>query len=248
MKKIERFSNHSSKIQQTNITMISNAREVVEYYQWIVTLFSQYLGKRVLEVGAGIGTISEQLTRYVSELVISDIDEGCLKFIAKKKNLSLSCNIDYALYKLGEPCPEAFLINPFDSIVIVNVLEHIANDFEALVFLRNALKHQGHIILLVPALQSIYGKLDTALGHVRRYSKKQLVKICNNAGYTIMKIRYINLIGIFGWWFNGKLLKREVVPESNFKYFKYLFPLVKALESFHPLPLGISLLAIAHKN
>lgn len=227
--------------------MISNALEVVEYYHWIVALFAQYLGKRVLEIGAGIGTISEQLAQFTSDLVVSDIDKNCLHLIANKK-IATQCNIEYILYKLGEPCPETFLINPFDSIVIINVLEHILNDVEALIYLRDALQQKGRIILLVPALQSIYGKLDVALGHIRRYSKKQLIKTCRSAGYTIMTIRYINMLGIFGWWLNGKIFKREVVPESNFKYFKYLFPLVKAIESRCSLPLGISLLAIACKN
>ncbi len=240
--------NQGVEIQLTNITMISNALEVEEYYHWVVDLFKPHIGKRVLEIGAGIGTISKQLAHKTNSLVITDVDENCSQHIANKLNGHAGgCQIEYAQYKLGDPCPRDFINNPFDTIVISNVLEHVINDIDALVYLRDVLLPDGCLILFVPALQCIYGRLDRALGHVRRYSKKQLKTICEQAGYKILHIRFLNVLGIVGWWINGRVLKRDIVPESNFRYFKYLFPFVKGIESLISLPFGISLLAIAHK-
>jgi hypothetical protein len=106
----------------------------------------------------------------------------------------------------------------------------------------------ARLIVFVPAIQAIYGLLDEALGHYRRYSRQSLTATLQKAGYRVTSIKYMNFIGILGWWFNGTVLRRKIVPESNFRYFKYLFPMVRALESKVSLPFGISLLAIAEKT
>jgi 2-polyprenyl-3-methyl-5-hydroxy-6-metoxy-1,4-benzoquinol methylase len=236
-------------IQDTNITIISNALAVSEYYDWLVDMFVPYLGRRTLEIGAGIGTISERIVCHTDILVVSDIDQNCLDIIRPKlETVNSSCRVIYKTYKLGDPCPESFKKNLFDSVVIINVLEHVKDDVSALANLKKIVNPGAKLIVFVPALQGIYGTVDKALGHFRRYSLKGLKKTLNQAGYTVIKIKYVNFLGVLGWWLNSRVLKRKVVPVSNFFYFRLAFSLVKVIEATFSIPFGISLLAIAEKR
>jgi 2-polyprenyl-3-methyl-5-hydroxy-6-metoxy-1,4-benzoquinol methylase len=236
-------------VQSNNITIISNALAVSEYFDWLIDMFAHYLGDRVLEIGAGIGTISERIALHARTLVVSEIDTECFKIIKPKiESIQSSCIVEFAAYTLGEPCPKSFKQYPFDSVVITNVLEHVPDDGMALSHLRDIMKQHARLIIFVPAMEGIYCTLDKALGHYRRYSKQSLQNCLHNAGYNILEIKYVNFLGIFGWWLNGRVLRRKVVPESNFRYFKYLLPLVRVIESRVSLPFGISLLAIGEKQ
>jgi len=238
-----------ARIQNANMVNISNALAVSEYYDWLVRMFVPYLGERVLEIGAGIGTFSERLARYVSTLVVTDIDVECLKIIRPKlEELNEDCRIEYTPFKLGDRCPRYFKENLFDSVLVLNVLEHVEDDVSALSNLKEILKQEAKLIVFVPAMEGIYGTLDKALGHFRRYRHITLAKTLNQAGYTIVKMNYVNVLGILGWWLNACVLKRTVIPVSNFRYFRLLFPLVKIIESKVSLPFGISLLAVAMKR
>jgi len=237
-----------SGVEDVNLKNISNAAIVSEYFEWQLRFFKPYLTGQVLEIGAGIGSISEVLTKYADSLVISDISDRCLEIIKSKlADKNPSFKIKYVNYALGTPVSDAVRCSTFDAIVCINVLEHVENDINALKYLLPSLKKSGRVLLLVPALKNLYGTIDKALGHYRRYDKKLISKVLTAAGYKIETIRYINFVGIFGWWFNSCLLKREVITRSNFKIFRLLFPLVKIIERWIPFPLGLSLIVTARK-
>ena len=105
----------------------------------------------------------------------------------------------------------------------------------------------GKLILIVPALQSLYGSLDQHLHHFRRYEKAELEEKVRAAGFTLEDSRFLNRPGIVGWWVNGRLLKRKVLPANQLAAFKLLLPLLRREEK-NPPSVGMSLLAIARKG
>jgi hypothetical protein len=98
----------------------------------------------------------------------------------------------------------------------------------------------------VPAFARLYGTLDEHLHHFRRYEKAELEQKIREAGFELEDLRFVNRPGIFGWWLNGRLLRRRVLPRGQLLAFKLLMPLLKR-EEVEPPSSGLSLLAIARK-
>lgn len=247
----ELAESENDQIWEVNFKNILNASIALKYYDWLCGLFAPYIGERVLEIGSGIGTISKRLIKDAKHLIVSDISEKSLKIvenmISKMKNSSM-CEIEYQIFKLGDTPPVSFIRNPFDSIVCINVLEHVEEDLSALINLKPALKLEGRLIIMVPACKKVYGQADLALGHYRRYNLKELNSLLIKAGYVIQQMRYINFIGLIGWWWNSCILKKAVIDVNQFRFFHLLFPLVKFIESRISMPIGVSLIAIATKK
>jgi SAM-dependent methyltransferase len=147
-------------------------------------------------------------------------------------------------------CPEDradLLGERIDTIVCSNVLEHIEADAETLADFRDILPPGGHLVLLVPAHQALYGTLDVHLKHFRRYERQQLERLVTAAGFAVDNIRYLNRPGVFGWWLNSRVLKRTVLPKAQVKAFKWLRPLL-TLEESRPPGFGLSLLVLARRQ
>ncbi|MCA1580926.1 MAG: methyltransferase domain-containing protein [Acidobacteria bacterium] len=134
-----------------------------------------------------------------------------------------------------------------DTIVCCNVLEHIEQDQATLADMHALLRPGGRLALLVPALQKIYGTLDEHLLHFRRYEKADLETKLTNAGFSIEDCRFVNRPGVFGWWLNGRVLKRKVLPRGQLRAFSLILPLLRREEKSPPA-YGLSLLAIARRE
>jgi len=126
------------------------------------------------------------------------------------------------------------------------VLEHIEDDRGTLADMLAILQPGGRLVLLVPALQWLYGSLDEQLLHFRRYEKTELLEKLGAAGFAIEDCRFVNRVGILGWYINGRVLKRRVLPRAQLQAFKLLLPLLRCEEK-NPPSTGMSLLAIARK-
>ncbi len=135
----------------------------------------------------------------------------------------------------------------FDTIVCVNVLEHIKDDEKALANMFRLLSPKGNLLLFVPALSQLYGALDKQLGHFRRYTKNMLSKKILKAGFQIKKISYSNFFGIFGWYLNSRILKRKRFSILQPLIFDKFVPLISRTESLLELPIGMSLFLVAEK-
>jgi SAM-dependent methyltransferase len=133
-----------------------------------------------------------------------------------------------------------------DTIVCCNVLEHIENDAATLADMAAILPPGGRLVLLVPALRWLYGTLDEHLRHFRRYEKEEIEGKLAAAGFALEDCRFVNRPGILGWYLNGKILRRRVLPRGQLKAFKLLLPLLRREET-NPPSTGMSLLAIARK-
>jgi SAM-dependent methyltransferase len=131
-----------------------------------------------------------------------------------------------------------------DTIVCLNVLEHVAEDVASLRTMRGLLVPGGRVVLLVPALPALYGSLDAALGHVRRYTRAELRVKCAAAGLRLIHLEYFNLGGVLGWWLTGRVLRRSLIPRGSLRMYDSLVPLFR-LERWLPWRVGQSLIAVA---
>jgi SAM-dependent methyltransferase len=127
--------------------------------------------------------------------------------------------------------------------VCLNVLEHIERDHDALVAMRDLLAPGGAVVLLVPAVPALFGELDRALGHYRRYTPDVLRRRLAGAGLVVRHLEYFNLAGMPGWWFVGRVLKRAMIPTGSLRLYNALVPLFR-LERWLPWRPGQSLIAI----
>jgi len=213
------------------------------YFAWQGRLVLPELGRRVVEVGCGIGNFTGLLLDR--EIVIAiDQHPGCIERVRypNHKNLySFACDVaDAEFAALARFRP--------DSCVCLNVLEHIEHDECALRRMASILVPGGVIVLLVPAFEALYGPIDQNLGHYRRYSRGFITRLACACGLRVKKTRYVNSIGFFGWWINARVLKREVQSEGQIEIFdRFLVPVLSSLEQWAPPPFGQSLLAVLEK-
>ena len=136
----------------------------------------------------------------------------------------------------------------FDSIVLSNVMEHIPDDAGAVRRFAQILAPEGKVLILVPALPAIFGALDEAVGHYRRYTPDSLRTVLDSNGFDVEVLEWMNLVGIPGWFVNGKLLRRRSMPPLQLRIYDQLAPWLARAESMVKLPVGMSLFCVARKR
>jgi glycosyltransferase involved in cell wall biosynthesis len=228
-----------------HVTLTRMAR-LEPYNRWLVSRFAHAIGRRVLEIGAGFGNITRHL-KGRELLVASDLDPVALEHLKGVFRDDPSVRIASYRFPLDGSAREEVRALDVDTVVCLNVLEHIENDRTTLANLKEALSPGGRLILLVPAFARLYGTLDEHLHHFRRYEKAELEQKIREAGFELEDLRFVNRPGIFGWWLNGRVLRRRVLPRGQLLAFKLLMPLLKR-EEVEPPTSGLSLLAIARKG
>lgn len=215
------------------------------YFAWQQCLVIRELGRRVVEVGSGLGNFTEKLLDR--DVVIAvDAEPGCTarlkqRYPDRKNLLVFTCDA-------GSPAFAHLAAFEPDSCVCLNVLEHIQDDLGALRAMASLLKAGGVIVLLVPAFQALYGPIDRNLGHCRRYTRQSLQRLAEVAGLRVRKAHYMNAFGFLGWWLNARVLRRETQSEGQIGFFdRYLVPVLSRLEDWVHPPFGQSLFAVLEK-
>ena len=199
----------------------------------------RWVGARVLEIGSGIGNLSAFLLDR-ERLVLTDTREEYLDRLRQR----FAEHRNVAVERLYLPNEHGGLAGQrFDTIICLNVLEHVDDDIGSLVAIRGMLAPGGRLVLLVPALPGLYGTMDRALGHHRRYKRRALADLLRATGYAVAHIEYFNLAGVPGWWFAGRVLRRPMIPTGSLKLYDALVPLFR-LERLLPWRVGQSLIAI----
>jgi len=198
-----------------------------------------WVGAQVLEIGSGIGNLSAFLVDR-ARLVLTDTREEYLARL--RTRFANHSNISVAHLYLPHD-DRAVAGQHFDTIICLNVLEHVEDDIGSLTAVRKLLERQGRLVLLVPALPALYGSIDRALGHHRRYTRDGLVAILERTGFQLAHIEYFNLAGIPGWWWAGRVLGRQTIPAGSLKLYDRLVPLFR-LERLIPWRVGQSLIAV----
>ena len=216
------------------------------YNKWLHDRFDAFLGRRILEVGSGVGN----QTRYFADrerVVASDIEAHYLRELRRRFEDKAHVRVASFHFPLSDADRADLQHERIDSIVCMNVLEHIEHDRETLTDFASVLQPGGRMVLLVPAMPALYGTLDKALLHFRRYDKAGLAQLVTDCGFEVQQIRFLNRLGVAGWWLNSRVLKRQVLPKGQLAAFKWLMPLLKREET-HPPSFGMSLLVLATKR
>lgn len=197
------------------------------YYRWQYEKIRPWLGERVLEVGSGIGI----MTRYFlgkDHVTATDVSPTYLRQL--QLSFGSYSNVDVRPFDITR---NSFpLREPYDSVVCLNVLEHIEDDVGALKHIRAVLRPGGRLILYVPADPRLYCEIDHGLGHYRRYRMDEALRKMREAGFRVVHARHHNLIGALGWWVNGRVLGRKALEEGQVRGFSLLLPLLKLEEKF----------------
>lgn len=213
------------------------------YNMWLGRRFREHLGQRVLEIGAGIGTITRELESGRELLIALEVDPfyvDWLKNLFRGKPHVRPYLSDVALADW-----ESLKSEHLDTIVLSNVLEHIPDDGAAVRRFRQILPEGGKVVVLVPALPQLFGAIDEAVGHHRRYTPETLRRVLEDNGFTVDTLEWMNLVGIPGWFMNSRVLRRRAVPKLQLKLYDRLAPLLAQAESHVKLPVGMSLFAVA---
>lgn len=216
------------------------------YNRWLHERFEHRLGQRILEVGSGVGNQTRYFVNDRERVVASDIEPHYVRELAARFGERKHVRIASYSFPLSTDARGELERESLDTIVCMNVLEHIEDDQSTLRDFQSVLMPGGRLVLLVPSIKALYGTLDVHLHHFRRYDKAALEQLVRDSGFDIEEIRFLNRLGVFGWWLNSRVLKRTVLPKGQLSAFKWIMPLLK-LEEKRPPSFGMSLLVVARK-
>jgi SAM-dependent methyltransferase len=226
----------SAPIQEETLRRIEGAGN---YNAWLLERALPEVGRRVLDVGAGVGTFTGRVAEG-REVVALEPDAEFAAALADRFAGSPNVRV---LHDRIEDLREE---RAFDSIVCFNVLEHIADDRATLETFHRLLVPGGTLFLLVPAHPSLYGSLDRELYHHRRYRRADVERLLTASSFQPRVVRYVNPIGGIGWLVAGRVLRRSLIPGAPLALFDRLVPLLRRLDSVE-FPFGLSVWAIAQR-
>ena len=188
-------------------TMSRAMGEINRYHEYLWDKVSPHIGNRVIEIGVGFGQYSRKMLDDNKSLLGCDIDEGHLTALKSSSDSPLLQTLHLDLCTPGTGTIEKCLEFNADTIILLNVLEHIKDHEAALSFLNKAVPSGAKLIIIVPAMPLLYNGLDREAGHFRRYGKKDLQKILKDSNWSILRNEYFNMPGIPGWLIAGILSK-----------------------------------------
>ncbi len=215
------------------------------YHTWVLSKFRPYLGKAVAEVGAGSGNVTTMLLgQGVEELVAVEPSDEMYPLLTQKFH---SMPQVVSIHALFADIYQKY-IGHFDSVVYVNVMEHVEHEQQELQYIQQALKPCGHVCIFVPALPWLYSEFDASIGHYRRYTKKYIKTLLVEAGFEIVTLSYFDVLGIIPWLIVFTLFKKKLSSGNTALYDGYVVPFSRILESVFPVPIGKNILVVARKK
>ena len=223
--------------------MLERLNRAPRFNRWMADVIGPYVGDRVLEIGSGIGNMSLQLMPR-SLYWATDVSPYYLDYLQKLRATRPYLHVAHTDATNAESFPTDV---PFDTVVCLNVLEHLQDDMGALGNIRNVLAENGRAIVLVPNGPKLYGTLDEVLGHCRRYTEKQLLEVVQQAGFRVERMLEFNRTGVVAWWLNGQLLRRKTFGLGQVRLLNLLTPVFRLLDPWLPLP-PLSIIAVLRKE
>ncbi len=207
--------------------------ETDAYNAWLVDRAKPWLHGRVLDVGAGIGTHTARLVELADEVVALEPETELAAL--------LRARVPTATVVEGD----AWSVDgPFDAILCFNVLEHVADDRAVFSRFAELLAPGGAVCVIVPAHPRLFGPLDEAFGHERRYTRRELREKLTSAGLEPVTVRHVNPAGAAGWFVQSRVLRRTSLPRDGLSLYDRLVPAFRAVDRV-PTPVGLSLWAVA---
>ena len=221
-------------------TTLRRVEGLRRYNLFLWELVRPFVGRRVLEIGSGTGLLTQYLAtrEYV---LATDIDRDYVELL--RRTYAERPNVEVRQLDLGALGRNGVPRGSVDTIVCANVLEHIEDDRAALRAMRESLGPGGRVVLIVPALRALYGEIDRAIHHYRRYSRPEIAEKFQAAGFAVEQVCYFNTLGAVGWYLNAVVLRRRAVPGLQAKVNDWLVPLLRVERRLRP-PFGMSMLAV----
>ena len=228
--------------------------DLENYYRWLFEEVRPFFGERLVEIGAGIGTFTARLVRsHVSCHPTARLEvfepEGTLYQHLHKRLKTAHPD----LLRAGRltTTNEVFRSSPerFDTVLMINVLEHIADDQASIRAAYHALVPGGTFVVFVPALPWLYSALDRAVGHYRRYEKPHLEGLLRASGFDVVKSKYMDCMGVLPWYLLNVVGRRTSINTHLAHFYDTWFvPFTRWLEGLQNPWFGKNVLVVARKN
>lgn len=224
--------------------------EADNFNRWMYNTIKPHCSGNILEVGSGIGNISQFFLADNQEISLSDLSTDYFRILENKfsnyPNLKGLFTLDFAEKELETKYPQ--LIGQFDTVFALNVLEHVPDHEQAIRNCYKLLKPGGKLVILVPAFQSLFNQFDVALEHQRRYTPKTLKKVMSIPGFKLVHCQFFNAMGILGWFVSGKVMSKNAIPGGQMRLYDQLVPLWKIVDWILKPFCGLSVICVAQKE
>jgi glycosyltransferase involved in cell wall biosynthesis/phospholipid N-methyltransferase len=237
------ISDRIYKADESGGEILERMNRAPRFTTWMADVIRPYVGNRVLEVGAGTGNMSVHLMPR-SVYWATDVNPHYLDYLATLRATRPYMQVGYTNAMEAKSFPAE---QSFDTVVCLNVVEHVQDDVGALRNIWNVLDDGGRAVILVPCGPWLFGTLDTVLGHFRRYTQPQLEEVAQQAGFQIERMLKFNRPGVFAWWLNGSILHKKTFALGQIRILNFLTPLFRLLDPILPLP-PLSLIAVLCKD
>jgi SAM-dependent methyltransferase len=223
--------------------------EARAFNKWMYSAISPFIDGKILEIGSGLGNISEFLIKDKTRVVLSDLRQEYCNYLQERFRGSSSLEsiheIDIADKNFSSRYSQ--LTGTFDSVFALNVVEHIGDDSLAIRNCRTLLKEKGTLVILVPAYQWLFCRFDSELGHFRRYNRRTLGKLLSDNGFQEVTMFNFNAAGTAGWTLFGKILKGKQVKEGQMRLYNNFVPVFRLIDKLLFHKFGLSLIIVAKK-
>lgn len=216
-----------------------------QYLSWLTRVLRPELGDTVIEIGAGLGSLTGRLMSKKLEYVAAEKDPLFLH--ALRNRFLRTPNVTVARLDPENPADYEPWAGRFDTALCINQLELVEDPVEVLRSLRGSLKPGGSAIVLVPQGPGLYGSLDRGMGHKRRFSKDDLNKALERAGFKVERTHQLNKIGAVSWWMHGKIFGRKRLAKLTLKMFDKTVWIWRRVDGAMPWR-GLSLIAVARRT
>jgi glycosyltransferase involved in cell wall biosynthesis len=223
--------------------LISELDRARRFILWLGATIRPWIGDRVLEIDAGLGSITNQF--IPRELYIAA--ESNPNYLSYLRSYAMGKPYLHVM-KLDSAVPQSFhgLESQFDTVMLLNVLERLEDPLVSLRAAHGSLKEGGRVVIQVPQGKKRFGTLDAEMARCRRFESAELKDLIEQAGFQVVHMANFNRISVPGWVLNGKMLGRKSFSRIQLKALDVLLPLMRPLEKVWPWN-GLSLIAVASK-
>jgi len=219
--------------------------EARRFNRWMADTLAPFLQGSVLEIGAGIGNLTELLCAHSTAYCATDSNEAYIHELRTK--LHSFGNVKVATCDLTDRLSCRPFTGLFNTVICLNVLEHVPDDQAAMANILSTLRPHGRAVLLVPQGRFAFGSLDRVLEHQRRYSRAELSCKMRAAGFMLDSVFAFNRITYPGWILNGRLLRHTTFSATQLGWFDRLVPIWRRIDRYLPWP-PTSLIAVGTRR